>query len=154
MMCLAHVTRQFWRKCHDSPYFNTKFTTNMGKLRKIKVSTQKECITTWEFKYDVPSIKEDYNHLFPKWIKIRRRKKKKEHCNENSKCSKMKWELPITCNDDIKGVQDIWGLFRFPMQYHGLHFCFTKNSSIGLYVTLNIWMLRMYCQNSKESNEG
>lgn len=152
MMCLAHVTRQFWRKLTVLILIQSSQLI-WETLRKIKVSVQKECITMWEFKYDVPSIKEDYNHLFPKWIKIRR-KKKNEQRNENGKCSKMKWELPITCNDDIKGVQDIWGLFRFPMQYHGLHFCFTKNSSIGLYITLNIWMLRMYCQNSKESNEG
>lgn len=58
---------------------------------------------------------------------------------------KEKYEVPITCNDDIEAIWD-WDMLLIPMHHQRLHFCITECSTVGMYITPNIWMLRPWDQ--------
>ena len=54
------------------------------------------------------------------------------HCSNLNTWEKL--DLPVTCNNDIKSIRDIWYFFLIPMQCHRAHSCSTKCSRIGIYI--------------------
>lgn len=50
--------------------------------------------------------------------------------------------IPVTCNNHVKSVDNIRKIILVPMKCHRLHSCVTKCPRIGIHITLNIWTLR------------
>ena len=97
------------------------------------------------------------NHLIHIWwfsslYKMMTAVRQDIHCSNLNTLEKS--DLPVTCNNDIKSIRDIWYFFLIPMQCHRAHSCSTKCSRIGIYITLNIWMSRNSQSESKKSQEG